>query len=29
MVVGHEFDGNLRWTLTYAGTTTGTSQRML
>jgi hypothetical protein len=29
MVVGPEFDGKLRWTLTYAGTTTGTSQNML
>lgn len=29
MVVGPEFDGKLRWTLTYAGTTTGTSERML
>jgi hypothetical protein len=29
LVVGPEFDGNLRWTLTYAGTTTGTSQNML
>ena len=29
MVVPPDFDGNLRWTLTYAGTTTGTSQRML
>lgn len=29
IVVGREFDGNLRWTLTYAGTTTGTSQNML
>jgi hypothetical protein len=28
MVVGPEFD-KLRWTLTYAGTTTGTSERML
>jgi hypothetical protein len=29
MVVGPEFDGKLRWNLTYAGTTTGTSERML
>ena len=29
MVVGPEFDGNLVWTLSYAGTTTGTSQKML
>jgi hypothetical protein len=29
MVVGPEFDGKLRWRLSYAGTTTGTSQRML
>lgn len=29
MVVGPEFDGKMRWTLTYAGTTTGTSERML
>jgi hypothetical protein len=29
MVVGPNFDGKLRWTLTYAGTTTGTSERML
>jgi hypothetical protein len=29
MVVGPEFDGKLRWTLTYAGTTTGTSEQML
>jgi hypothetical protein len=29
MVVGPEFDGNIRWTLTFAGTTTGTSQHML
>lgn len=29
IVVGPEFDGKLRWTLTYAGTTTGTSQNML
>jgi hypothetical protein len=29
MVVGPEFDGRLRWTLNYAGTTTGTSERML
>jgi hypothetical protein len=29
MVVGPEFDGKLRWTLNYAGTTTGTSERML
>jgi hypothetical protein len=29
MVVGPEFDGKLRWTLTYAGTTAGTSERML
>jgi len=29
MVVGPEFDGKLGWTLTYAGTTTSTSERML
>jgi hypothetical protein len=29
MVVGPEFDGKMRWTLTHAGTTTGTSERML
>lgn len=29
MVVGPDFDGRMRWTLTYAGTTTGTSERML
>ena len=29
MVVGPEFDGKMVWTLAYAGTTTGTSQRML
>lgn len=29
IVVGPEFDGKLRWTLSYAGTTTGTSQNML
>jgi hypothetical protein len=29
MVVGPEFDGKLVWTLAYAGTSTGTSQRML
>jgi hypothetical protein len=29
MVVGPEFDGKLRWTLSYAGTTSGTSERML
>lgn len=29
MVVGPAFDGKMVWTLTYAGTTTGTSQRML
>jgi hypothetical protein len=29
MVVGPEFDGKLRWTLSYAGSTTGTSERML
>jgi hypothetical protein len=29
MVVGPEFDGKIRWTLVYAGTTTGTSQNML
>lgn len=29
MVVAPTFDGKLRWTLTYAGTTTGTSQNML
>jgi hypothetical protein len=29
MVVNADFDGKMRWTLTYAGTTTGTSERML
>jgi hypothetical protein len=29
MVMGPDFDGKLRWSLTYAGTTTGTSERML
>jgi hypothetical protein len=29
MVVGPEFDGKMRWSLTYGGTTTGTSERML
>jgi hypothetical protein len=29
VVVGPEFDGKLRWTLSYAGTTTGTSQNIL
>jgi len=29
MVVGPEFDGKMRWSLSYAGTTTGTSERML
>ncbi len=29
MVVGPEFDGKMRWTLAYAGTSTGTSERML
>ncbi len=29
MVVGKEFDGKLRWTVNYAGTSTGTSQNML
>jgi hypothetical protein len=29
MVVGPEFDGKMRWTLTYAGVTTGTSEHML
>lgn len=29
IVVGPEFDGKLRWTLNYAGTSTGTSQNML
>lgn len=29
MVVGPEFDGKMRWSLTFAGTTTGTSERML
>jgi hypothetical protein len=29
MVVGPEFDGKMRWSLTYAGTTTGTSEHML
>jgi hypothetical protein len=29
MVVGKEFDGKLKWTLSYSGTTTGTSEHML
>jgi hypothetical protein len=29
MVVGPEFDGKMKWTLTYGGITTGTSERML
>jgi hypothetical protein len=29
MVVGADFDGKLRWSLAYAGTTTGTSEHML
>lgn len=29
MVVGPDFDGKMRWTLTYAGVTTGTSEHML
>jgi hypothetical protein len=29
MVVGPEFDGKMKWTLAYAGTTTGTSEHML
>ena len=29
MVVGPEFDGKMVWTLSYSGTTTGTSQRMM
>ena len=29
MVVGPDFDGKMVWNLTYAGTATGTSQRML
>ena len=29
MVVNPDFDGKMIWTLTYAGTTTGTSQRMM
>ena len=29
MVVPPDFDGKLRWSLTHAGTTTGTSERML
>ena len=29
MVVGPEFDGKMKWTLAYAGVTTGTSERML
>jgi hypothetical protein len=29
MVVGPEFDGKMKWSLTYAGVTTGTSERML
>ena len=29
MVMGPDFDGKLRWSLSYAGTTTGTSEKML
>ena len=29
MVVGPEFDGKMTWTLNYAGTTTGSSEKML
>jgi hypothetical protein len=29
MVVPPDFDGKMRWSLSYAGTTTGTSERML
>ena len=29
MVVGPEFDGKMKWTLTFGGATTGTSERML
>lgn len=29
MVVGPEFDGKMKWSLTYGGVTTGTSERML
>ncbi len=29
MVVGPEFDGKMKWTLTYGGVTTGSSERML
>jgi hypothetical protein len=29
MVVGPDFDGKLRWTLSYGGVTTGTSEHML
>jgi hypothetical protein len=29
MVVGPDFDGKMKWTLTYGGKTTGTSERML
>jgi hypothetical protein len=29
MVVGADFDGKMTWSLTYAGTTTGTSEKML
>lgn len=29
MVMGPEFDGKMKWTLTYGGVTTGTSERML
>jgi hypothetical protein len=29
MVVGPEFDGRMTWSLTYGGTTTGTSEKML
>ena len=29
MVVGPDFDGKLRWTLTYGGVTTGTSEHMI
>jgi hypothetical protein len=29
MVVGPEFDGKMKWTLSYGGVTTGTSEKML
>jgi hypothetical protein len=29
MVVGPEFDGKMTWSLTYGGTTTGSSEKML